>query len=287
MKERLLNTIEQLVGRRAMWRLGRALYSHAKADFSNNYQTNGERFIQQQVLNLAGSSRDKIVIFDVGANVGEWTTSLLDLALAQQCSNIEVHAFEPIPATFELLSHSISKHQLGGQVKLIQAALSSEDGPSKMYTFSNTGGTNSLHFEPMLEDRKVNTVLVEKMTALRYCDQEGIDRVDLFKCDAEGHDAEVLFGAGGLLKQERVTVFQFEYNHRWVFARHFLKDIFDFSRNLPYVLGKITPTHIELYDEWHPELEKYFEGNYVLIHRNFIDSFTHKNGKFDARNTYA
>jgi len=83
MKERLLNTIEQLVGRRAMWRLGRALYSHAKADFSNNYQTNGERFIQQQVLNLAGSSRDKIVIFDVGANVGEWTTSLLDLALAQ------------------------------------------------------------------------------------------------------------------------------------------------------------------------------------------------------------
>lgn len=98
---------------------------------------------------------------------------------------------------------------------------------------------------------------------------------------------QILYGARELLARERVTVFQFEYNHRWVYSRHFLKDVFDFARSLPYILGKITLTGIEFYDEWHPELERYFEGNYVLMHRDSVCRFAHKRGQFDQRNTYA
>ena len=87
--------------------------------------------------------------------------------------------------------------------------------------------------------------------------------------------------------RERVSVLQFEYNHCWIYARRCLKDVFDFASDTCYILGKVTPTHVEIYDEWHPELDRFFEGNYLLVHQNFINRLAHKRGKFDKRNMYA
>jgi FkbM family methyltransferase len=287
MNRSFLVTLETIIGRRMLWRLGRALYSQAKADFPNDLRSNGECFVQQQILQLYSYLSEKLVVFDVGANRGEWTISMLNQASACRFDKLEIHAFEPIPDTFTLLSKSIANHPLCTYVKLIPLALSSESGVIEMYISSKNGETNSFHLDPIIQDKSVAKVRVERITVQNYCDQQNVGRIGLLKVDAEGHDAEILLGARNLFVHERVTVFQFEYNYRWVLARHFLKDVFDFIRGLPYMLGKITPTHIEFYDGWHPELERYFEGNYVLVHREFIGHFVYKKGQFDYRNTYA
>ena len=67
------------------------------------------------------------------------------------------------------------------------------------------------------------------------------------KIDTEGHDLTVLRGARTLLADHRVAVVQFEYNHRWVFARAFLRDAFDFLASLGYLVGKLTPKGVEFY----------------------------------------
>ena len=63
-------------------------------------------------------------------------------------------------------------------------------------------------------------------------------------------------------------MFQFEYNHRWINAKCFLKDVFDFIDDKNYFLGKITRNTIEIYQNWHPEMERFFEANYILINKN-------------------
>ena len=53
----------------------------------------------------------------------------------------------------------------------------------------------------------------------------------------------------GLLAAARIDVFQFEYNHRWVYGRSFLKDVFDLAAGLEYQVGKVRVRTVELFDE--------------------------------------
>jgi hypothetical protein len=88
----------------------------------------------------------------------------------------------------------------------------------------------------------------------------------LIKVDTEGHGLEVIRGAAAMMEAGRVSVVQFEYNHLWVESRSYLRNVFKFIEALPYTLAKVTPSCVESFDQWHPELEKYTEGNYLLIH---------------------
>ena len=74
-------------------------------DYLNGYgmgdpNRNGEyRFLRKYLKN-------KMTIFDVGANIGEYTEYLLN-----NCEQLEVHAFEPVKETFDELKEGSS--QLG------------------------------------------------------------------------------------------------------------------------------------------------------------------------------
>ena len=152
---------------------------------------------------------------------------------------------------------------------------------------SETGGTNSLNFDQALSRNALGFVDVEKTTLTRFCDENGIAKVALAKCDTEGHDLLVLRGARDLLAAERIDVFQFEYNHRWVIARAFLKDVFELIDGLPYAVARIEPDHIEVFPEWHPELERFFQSNYLLVRKPALVWFDARECRFDESNTYA
>lgn len=96
---------------------------------------------------------------------------------------------------------------------------------------------------------------------------------------------EVIRGALPLLHKERISVLQFEYNHRWAFSRNFLRDVFVAVESLPYKVAKLQANHVLILETWHPELDKFFEGNYVLIHNDALTWFPEKFAKFDQFNT--
>jgi hypothetical protein len=66
-----------------------------------------------------------------------------------------------------------------------------------------------------------------------------------------------------------------------------LKDVFDLVRGLPYRVGKLEPRGIEVYEAWHPEIERFFQSNYVLIHEPVLSWLDVRYGAFDVSNTYA
>ena len=97
---------------------------------------------------------------------------------------------------------------------------------------------------------------------------------------------EVLKGAESLFAKRKVDVWQFEYNHRWIWARHYLRDVFAFADSYNYQVGRLTPSAIELFEAWHPELEQFIEGNYVLLEREAAGWLEAKFGYFDRFNTW-
>jgi FkbM family methyltransferase len=250
---------ERLLGRRNLARVARFLGDQARLDVPNGMGTNGELTVQAAAMRKAGPA--PLVAIDVGANRGEWSRHLLDSCEASG-TDLVLHAFEPSAYTFDLLGEN-----LGGDaspVTLVNRALSDHEGGAVLYQVAPGAGSNSMHGTAG-DKSGLTAESIEVTTLDRYCAEVGLDHVDLVKIDAEGHDLLVLQGAADLLEGRQIDVAQFEYNWRWIGARRYLKDAFDFLGPLDYRIGKVTPRGIEVYDGWHPELETFREANYLAF----------------------
>lgn len=272
--------------RRLAWRAGRRLYCAARGEPRRNAITeNGEAYVQRRVV-AALPPGETLTAIDVGANQGDWSRTLLDALRASRRDMACIHAFEPVPATRERLRATLAAHPLGGLVLVEEAAVSDVAGRARIASMCPGGGIDSLHAASS-ETPPGGWIEVETCNLASFFDSRNIGRAHLVKSDAEGHDSHVLRGAVELLRAERIDVLQFEYNHRWVHARAFLKDVFDLVAPLPYSVVRIAPDGVELLESWHFELERFFEANYLLIRRPALDWFACRRGSFDGSNTYA
>lgn len=275
-----------LVGlnRRWAWRIGRKLYLLARHDPNNKMVSNGELLVQQAAVRLAQTHAPAAVVFDIGANVGHWTRQWLQQVDQAEGLQAQVHAFEPFPATYDTLIGKLRDEIEAGRVCCHQWAFSDADGSVPMYGRPNSG-TSAINHQGVGDGLEQVEVVTKRLAT--YCQQEGIQEIHLLKCDTEGHDFAVICGAETLLADGAIWLLQFEYNHRWVFSRHYLKDVFDLIQGKPYVVSKITCDGLEIYPAWHPELERFFEGNYVLIREDLIDAVPARTVKVDSANTFA
>jgi FkbM family methyltransferase len=273
--------------RRTLWRAARKAYCAARSDLpDDDISRNGEARLQRDVLKLLGARNERAVIFDVGANIGAWTLSFLHgrQTLAPRL-DFELHAFEPVPDTYRTLLASLEGNAERARVVPVPKALSSRTGTAHIYAAGTNSGTNSLHEDALRPGRAALTV--ELTTADAYAAERGIREIHLMKCDAEGHDCEVILGARGLLEAGRIRVLQFEYNHVWISSRHYLKDVFDVVAGRGYSVGKITPERLEILPAWHPELERFFSANFALIRDDMVSELAHLRLATDGSNTFA
>lgn len=244
-------------GRRSVVRAARFVTNRVRLDIANTIDGNGESMLQRGVIAAAPPGR--VCVLDVGANEGEWSTSMLAAAAgAGRDADLDLHSFEPSAFTATLL-----RSALGQRATINQLALSDRIGTGELYVVGPGAGTNSLHGH---DGPVEGTESIALTTVDSYCSERGIDRIALLKSDTEGHDMAVLEGARGMLTSGSIGAVQFEYNHRWVLSRHFLKDAFDLLMPLGHTLGKLTPHGVEVYpDGWDWELESFVEGNYVAF----------------------
>ena len=236
------------------WRIGRRLYFSARRDIPNCPVSNGEYWLIERFI--SESSSNIMILMDIGANQGNWSAQAKEI-LNRQSKNGVIYAFEPTPSTYSFLS---KRFEADSYIKLNKIALSNYSGEAEFFVMGALAGTNSLH--------NMQDSVVEKVQTQRFDDflaSAGLETGLFVKSDTEGHDLSVLRGAEKSLRSGCVDVWQFEYNHRWVANHSFLKDVFDFIADKPYRLGKLYGNGIEIYEKWHPELERFFEANYVLI----------------------
>jgi FkbM family methyltransferase len=210
----------------------------------------------------------------VGANVGLWTRTLADEVIASShldSQQVRVYAFEPASSGYRALLDRAARLPLDAHVQ--QLALSNFEGRRELYIVGEASGVNSFHPPPDLGILRTEDVPVTTLD--RFACFNGIHNIDAVKVDAEGEDMAVLEGAQKMLEAHRIGLVQFEYNHRWISARRFLKDAFDLLLGCGYGLGKLTRNGWEEYRHWYPVLENYREANLLALNTEWRDVIPH------------
>jgi FkbM family methyltransferase len=253
---RAVDALCVVAGRRQVVRAARFVLNRARWDVPNVAACNGEHALQRWAL-AALPRTAAVTALDVGANVGDWSRSLLEHA-SRSGHDVALHAFEAAAHTYSLLTS-----RLPAGVRTNRVALSDSCGERTMYLVRPGAGTNSL-YPPDGHRGGADRETVATTTLDDYARLNHLSRIDLVKIDTEGHDFAVLAGARESLRTQAISIVQFEYNHRWIPARRFLKDVFGLVQPFGYRIGKLTPRGIEKYPAWEPELESFVEGNYVL-----------------------
>jgi FkbM family methyltransferase len=241
--------------RRAAYRIGRKLYMSGHMDLPNRPATNGEYWLVDQMLRLVPP--DSIVL-DIGANKGEWTAKVLRAASVLGKS-LRVIAFEPCTTTRSMLASRFAHEQ---RVEVLGTALSAESGYAFFYANVAGSGTNSLH--PVSGDQRERVAVT---TLDDFLGQRRVRQIAFAKIDVEGFDALVLKGARRTLAAGQIELLQFEYNWRWLLNSMSLRAVFDMVDGIPYRVGKLAGCKLLLFERWHFEMDRFFESNYVLVHR--------------------
>lgn len=259
------------LGRKLLLRVSRFFLNEARLDFNNSINKNGEADLQKLVLNL-NSKKSRLIAFDVGANIGEWTSSLIAADVNTMLKNASIYCFEPSMDTFQLLQHNLRKYP-AYSIHLENKALSNRNGVQTLFIAGIGLGINSLHQNSQATSILVGEEKIVTVTLDHYCSSLKIDSIDLLKIDAEGHDYFIIEGAANILKEAKIEILQFEYNRKWIDSRHFLKDVFDLIEGLNYQVGKLTRYGVEFYDKWDSDLETFVEGNYLIIKKDLKGKF--------------
>lgn len=133
---------------------------------------------------------------DIGANVGFYTKRFSDLVGPSG----RVVAFEPVPATFELLAANAARFGCAN-VTLLNLAASDATHAVSMTIPSFHSGLGNYYQASISQDSDGIRVLSCAVDALSLPHP-----VRLVKIDAEGHDAVALRGARLLLERDRPVV---------------------------------------------------------------------------------
>ena len=248
----------------------------ARNDLTLSPKKNGEYWLQEELIKSSIAIDSNKVFFDIGANIGEWTNSAIEISenYSQQCF---VHLFEPSSSTFSYLSARYAKNS---KVKLNHFAASDKSEEVILYLQESLSAVNSLYKNDNLSVEKVMSISIDE-----YIKNEKINHIDLIKSDAEGHDFKIIQGAKDSLSKGIIDIWQFEYNSKWIYSKNYLKDVFHLADDINYSVAKLSINGIEIFDKWHPELERYYEANYLLLNKS--NDFLQKLGikvKFNSQN---
>lgn len=228
--------------------------SHVKGLLMSDPYRNGEyKFLEKHVSKYTNKS----IIFDVGANIGEYSEKILEFN-----TKVHIHCFEPIPDTFKQLT---IKHKEAKKVLLNNFAFSDREGKSIMFEYDKLGGRNSIEKHPDLISETTNKIEIPLHTIDTYCKVKSIATIDYLKIDVEGHEVNVLRGAKQMISEKKINSIQLEYNYLWKNTSNKLEDVYDLlSEN--YNIYRLTFWGKIAIKKFHKSLETYPSAtNYVAL----------------------
>lgn len=217
---------------------------------------NGEGRVIDAIV--TGCDADPLIVFDVGANRGDWAKAVL----ARKPAAV-ITCFEIVPTTAALLRTALGSHP---SVRIRDYGLSS--APRDIEVFQNAtteiSAITPLYGDPPGSGYEAVAARVE--TGDMQMAREGLSRLDVLKIDVEGHEIEVLSGFRETLAspERRPRVIQFEYGATWLPPRHTLMEAYDLLRAFGYGIGRLYPEGVD-FKPYSIADDHFRMGNYVAV----------------------
>ncbi|QIR39573.1 FkbM family methyltransferase [Tolypothrix sp. PCC 7910] len=218
----------------------------------------GSDSIEEEVkAALSNIYRQYPVVFDVGANVGLWSSQILKYQ-----PHAQLFQFEPS----ETCILEIQKLNLPNST-LIPCAIGKMEGITYLYSSSQTDGSASLYQrkDGRFKDYKYQKYSVSITTIDKVIADYSIEFVDFMKMDIEGHEMEALLGASQSLNENKIGAISFEFGSGNINSRTFFRDFWHLLQEKGFEIYRITPGGklLEIQD-YYEDLE-YFRGvsNYI------------------------
>lgn len=199
---------------------GLSVAYQSRAELEQFYE---DMFEKQVYIRHGVTLRPGDCVFDVGANIGMFSLSIL-----QRFPGVRIYAFEPAPPLFEILQANTER--FGTQVRLFPFAIADRPGTATLTYYPNTTGMSSLHADAreeraalarIVENRRRSGVpgieellhhaedfFAERLRSETFecslrtlsdvLQEEGVERIDLLKVDVEKSEAQVFAGIAEL-----------------------------------------------------------------------------------------
>lgn len=226
--------------------------SHALENKNNDNNLSGEYRIWEVLKNQPIHT-----IFDVGANVGEWSKYI-----AGKLPDAEIHTFEPVEETCKRLKgNTISLPTL----KVNNFALSDKKEEIQFNYYPSGSYFSSIYNNQLGKEAQKLTIAC--VTGDDYCLENGINQIHFLKIDTEGSEHKVLKGFTRMLSEGKIKIIQFEYGDMCIDSGFLLKNYFQLLESCGFYIGKIYPKWIE-FGGYNKGMENFILSNFLAIHKS-------------------
>jgi FkbM family methyltransferase len=226
----------------------------------SSFQESGEINALSQAVR--GLKAQKFVMFDVGANVGNYAKAVQKI-FSDYSVNSTIYCFEPSLITFEELEKNTKELQ---NIQRFNLALHNKTENLTLYSDQRLSGLASV-YERNLDFLKTQMSKKESVQGVRlddFCKSHDIDHINFLKLDVEGNELKVLEGAGAMLKTKVIDNIQFEFGGANIDSRTYFKDFYYLLKD-NYNIFRILPNALESIKAYNERLEIFFTVNYLAI----------------------
>lgn len=185
-------------------------------------------------LKLYLPNKQKPIVFDVGANVGNYSKDVFE-----SNPNSLVFSFEPHPKTYKKLIENIKNPNF----KSFNIAVGKEEGLLNLYDYNTKDGSaHASLYKDVIKDIHKGTPIHHSVNIIKldkFLVEQDLDQIDLLKIDTEGNEYNVLLGIKDHLENNKIKAIHFEFNEMNIISKVTFKDFWDILKN--YRIYRILP----------------------------------------------
>jgi FkbM family methyltransferase len=208
------------------------IYMRAHKNLNYDMNTNGEFALLNRL-----SDQNIKTIFDVGANVGDYSRECLSRFPAAT-----IHSFEIVPATFQKLERNLAESP---RVKLNDFGLFNSRGTVQINCNPANDCISSIIEGDAIYKGNWRKLDVKVVVGDDYFNEKGLSVIDLLKIDVEGAEHLVLDGFRKAFEQGKILSVQFEFGMFNIYSKFLLIDYWKFFTEYGFALGPIMPDGVD------------------------------------------